>query len=66
MTHLGNEVIETYFPEFLEFFFPEAYRDIDWGKGYDNIMSSKEIQEMRPHFLPQNGFPNARQSPGLL
>jgi hypothetical protein len=39
-----KEVIEAYFPEFLEFFFPKAYRDIDWGKGYEFL--DKELQQI--------------------
>lgn len=30
-----KEVIEQYFTEFIAFFFPQAYKDIDWHKGYE-------------------------------
>ena len=28
-----KEAIEHYFPEFLSFYFPDAYRHVDWSKG---------------------------------
>jgi len=30
-----KEIIERYFPEFIGFFFPKAYKEIDWKKGYE-------------------------------
>ncbi|MEH2325591.1 MAG: hypothetical protein V7K32_18930 [Nostoc sp.] len=30
-----KEVIELYFPRFLEFFFTQAYAEIDWTRPYD-------------------------------
>jgi len=27
-----KEAVEHYFPEFMEFYFPEAYTQIDWSK----------------------------------
>jgi hypothetical protein len=30
-----KDVLNRYFPQFMEFFFPEAYRDIDWDKGHE-------------------------------
>ncbi|MCP4349407.1 MAG: DUF4351 domain-containing protein [Desulfobacterales bacterium] len=39
-----KEVIDRYFPEFIEFFFPKAYQDIDWEKGYEFL--DKELQKI--------------------
>ena len=39
-----KEVIEQYFQEFIAFFFPMAYRDIDWSKGYKFM--DKELQQI--------------------
>ncbi len=39
-----KEVIEQYFPEFIAFFFPQAYGDIDWQKGYEFL--DKELQQI--------------------
>lgn len=30
-----KEAVEHYFPEFMAFYFPDAYAEIDWSKGYD-------------------------------
>ena len=30
-----KEAIEHHFPEFMAFYFPQAYSQIDWSKGYD-------------------------------
>jgi len=32
-----KEAIDTYFEEFMAFFFPKAYRDIDWSRGYETL-----------------------------
>ncbi|MBF0137338.1 MAG: DUF4351 domain-containing protein [Magnetococcales bacterium] len=29
-----KDILENYFPEFLAFFLPEAYREIDWERGF--------------------------------
>ena len=29
-----KEALEHFFPDFLAFFFPDAYGDIDWRQGY--------------------------------
>ena len=29
-----KEAVESYFPEFIEFYFPDAHRQIDWVRGY--------------------------------
>jgi hypothetical protein len=38
-----KEVLETYFPSFLEFFFPQIHREIDWERGY-NFLDQELIQ----------------------
>lgn len=39
-----KESIENYFPEFIAFFCPEAYREINWEKGYEFL--DKELQQI--------------------
>ena len=39
-----KEALEKYFPEFMAFFFPDAYADIDWEKGYEFL--DKEFQQI--------------------
>ncbi|NER08281.1 MAG: cytosolic protein [Okeania sp. SIO3C4] len=39
-----KEILEHYFREFIEFFFPDAYDDIDWEKGYEFL--DKEFQQI--------------------
>jgi hypothetical protein len=39
-----KEVIEKYFKEFLAFFFPDAYSDIDFSKGYEFL--DKELNKI--------------------
>ncbi len=39
-----KEMLENYFPAFMAFFFPEAYRDIDWDRGYESL--DKELQQI--------------------
>jgi hypothetical protein len=39
-----KEIIEIYFPDFIAFFFPKAYQDIDWEKGYEFL--DKELQKI--------------------
>ncbi|PXX78005.1 DUF4351 domain-containing protein [Rivihabitans pingtungensis] len=29
-----KEAVESYFPEFIEFYFPDAHRQIDWARGH--------------------------------
>lgn len=41
-----KEVIEDFFPNFLEFFFPTAYRVIDWTKPYEFL--DTELQQLEP------------------
>ncbi len=39
-----KEAIDVYFPEFMEFFFPEAYEDIDWSRDFESL--DKELQQV--------------------
>ena len=39
-----KDILENYFFEFLEFFFPEAYRDIDLSRGYRFL--DKELRQV--------------------
>ncbi len=39
-----KEIIEQYFPEFIAFFFPKAYQDIDWSKKYEFL--NKELRQI--------------------
>jgi hypothetical protein len=37
-------VLERYFPQFLEFFFPQIYAEIDWERGWEFL--DKELQQV--------------------
>jgi Putative transposase, YhgA-like len=39
-----KEVLDVFFPQFMEFFYPVAYQEIDWTKGY--ISLDKELQKI--------------------
>jgi len=39
-----KDVLVIYFPEFIQFYFPKAYADIDWSKGYEFL--DKELQQI--------------------
>ena len=41
-----KEIIEIYFPSFLEFFFPLAYAEIDWNRPYQFL--DKELHQLEP------------------
>jgi hypothetical protein len=41
-----KEIIEDFFPNFLEFFFPTAYTVIDWTKPYEFL--DTELQQLEP------------------
>ncbi|MDF5712566.1 MAG: hypothetical protein PUP93_01455 [Rhizonema sp. NSF051] len=41
-----KEVIESFFPQFLEFFFPDAYAVIDWTRHPEFL--DKELQQLEP------------------
>ena len=32
-----KEILDSYFPAFMAFFFPEAHADIDWTRGYESL-----------------------------
>ena len=34
-------MLEGYFPDFMAFFFPEAYEDIDWTRGFSGWISTQ-------------------------
>ena len=37
-----KEIIGSYFPQLMEFFFPDAYRDIDFDQGYEFLDTELE------------------------
>ena len=39
-----KEIIEQYFPEFMRFFFPQAYAEIDWSRPH--VFLDKELQKI--------------------
>lgn len=39
-----KEIIERYFPDFMAFFFPQAYAEIDWSRPYTFL--DKELQQV--------------------
>jgi hypothetical protein len=39
-----KQILEGYFPQFMAFFFPKAYSEIDWSKGFDFLDS--ELQQV--------------------
>ncbi len=39
-----KDVLERYFPEFMAFFFPDAYAEIDWSRGYESL--DQELQQV--------------------
>lgn len=39
-----KEIIDAYFDEFIAFFFPAIYQDIDWSKGYEFL--DKELEKI--------------------
>lgn len=39
-----KDVLETYFEEFMSFFFPQAYTGIDWSQGFEFL--DKELQQV--------------------
>jgi hypothetical protein len=41
-----KEIIEDFFPNFLQFFFPTAYAVIDWTKPYEFL--DTELQQLEP------------------
>ena len=43
--NLWKEVLDFYFKEFMAFFFPTIYQDIDWNKKYEFL--DKELEKIR-------------------
>lgn len=41
-----KDILDQLFPDFLEFFFPEIHRDIDWSRGYESLKN-----ELQPILL---------------
>ena len=41
-----KEMLDEYLPWFLEFFFPQAYAEIDWSRGYESL--DKELAKILP------------------
>lgn len=41
-----KEMLDEYFPAFVEFFFPHIYTEIDWRRGYESL--DKELAAIRP------------------
>ena len=39
-----KDVLNSYFPEFIAFFFPTIYNDIDWTKKHEFL--DKELQQI--------------------
>jgi hypothetical protein len=39
-----KDILETYFPDFIAFFFPNIYPQIDWNKGFEFL--DKELQKV--------------------
>ncbi|NJL28081.1 MAG: DUF4351 domain-containing protein [Thermoanaerobaculia bacterium] len=39
-----KEILESYFPEFMAFFFPEIHADIDWSRGWESL--DQELQQV--------------------
>src|SRR5262245_6223083 len=39
-----KEILDAYFPDFMAFFFPIAYADIDWSRGYESL--DTELQQI--------------------
>ena len=39
-----KEMLERYFPDFMAFFFPEAWREIDWSRGYESL--DQDLQQV--------------------
>ncbi len=39
-----KEALEIYFQEFIQFFFPQAYEDIDWNRPYETL--DQELQQL--------------------
>jgi hypothetical protein len=40
-------MIDAYFPEFIVFFFPQIYQDVDWANGYEYL--DKELGTIKSY-----------------
>lgn len=39
-----KDILEAYFEEFMAFFFPAVFAEIDWGRGYEFL--DKKLQQV--------------------
>ena len=39
-----KQALEAYFPQFLDFFFPDIHVDIDWSRGHEFL--DQELQQI--------------------
>ena len=46
-----KEVLELYFRQFVAFFFPDAYKDIDWGRPYEFL--DTELRQVVRDAIPR-------------
>ncbi len=37
-------ILDRYFPDFIAFFFPQIYEEIDWSRGYEIL--DKELEQV--------------------
>jgi hypothetical protein len=42
--HAWKDILDLYFPKFIEFFYPQLYRQIDWSRQYQSL--DKELQKI--------------------
>src|SRR3990172_509418 len=38
-----KDILDTHFEAFIEFFFPEIHRDIDWSRGYETLDKELDV-----------------------
>lgn len=41
-----KDILETYFPNFIAFFFPHIHKQINWTQGFEFL--DKELQQVAP------------------
>jgi hypothetical protein len=39
-----KQILQLYFPDFMQFFFPQAHEEIDWSRGFEFL--DKELQQV--------------------
>ena len=49
-----KDIRNIWFPEFMEFFYPELASQVDWSKGYESL--DKELQKITTQALLGNRF----------